>query len=77
MPSIRACSIWPLKRRKQGMLAYSRFQEEEFCFGKEDGYMATTHQRFGGYFDRLMGAITAGDTSVKAMTDSTQEEQFK
>jgi isocitrate lyase len=68
-----------LNYRKNGMLAYSRFQEEEFRFGKEDGYMATTHQRFvgAGYFDRLMGAITAGDTSVEAMTDSTEEEQFK
>jgi isocitrate lyase len=39
--------------RKTGMLAYSRFQEEEFRFGKEDGYMATTHQKFVGAGDRL------------------------
>lgn len=65
--------------RKTGMLAYSRFQEEEFRFGKEDGYMATTHQKFvgAGYFDRLIDTISAGESSVGAMSGSTEEEQFK
>jgi len=64
--------------RKEGMLAYSRFQEEEFRFGKEDGYMATTHQKFvgAGYFDRLMDSITSGETSVGALDGSTEEDQF-
>ena len=64
--------------RDEGMLAYSRFQEEEFRFGKEDGYMATTHQKFvgAGYFDRLMDAITSGQSSVGAMDGSTEEDQF-
>ena len=63
---------------KEGMLAYSRFQEEEFRFGKEDGYMATTHQKFvgTGYFDRVMNAVSAGETSVGALTGSTEEAQF-
>ncbi len=67
-----------LNYRKTGMLAYSRFQEEEFRFGNEDGYMATTHQKFvgAGYFDRLMDTITTGESSVGAMSGSTEEEQF-
>ena len=65
--------------RKTGMMAYSRFQEEEFRFGKEDGYMATTHQKFvgAGYFDRLIDTISEGGSSVAAMAGSTEEEQFK
>ncbi len=67
-----------LSYRKDGMAAYSRFQEEEFRFGKEDGYMATTHQKFvgTGYFDRVINAISAGETSVGALTGSTEEAQF-
>ena len=67
-----------LNYRKFGMAAYSRFQEEEFRFGEEDGYMATTHQKFvgAGYFDRLINSISGGDSSVSAMTGSTEEEQF-
>jgi len=63
---------------KEGMLAYSRFQQEEFKYGKEDGYMAITHQKFvgAGYFDRVMNTITAGQTAVGAMSGSTEEEQF-
>lgn len=68
-----------LNYRKTGMLAYSRFQEEEFRFGDEDGYMATTHQKFvgAGYFDRLINTISAGQSSVAAMSGSTEEAQFK
>jgi len=67
-----------LSYRKKGMLAYSQFQEVEFKHGKEDGYMATTHQKFvgTGYFDRVMNAITSGETSVGALTGSTEEKQF-
>ena len=67
-----------LSYRKKGMLAYSQFQEEEFKHGQEDGYMATTHQKFvgTGYFDRVMNAITSGETSVGALTGSTEEKQF-
>ncbi len=68
-----------LNYRKHGMSAYSKFQQEEFKFGKEDGYMATTHQKFvgTGYFDRVMDAITEGESSVGAMEESTESEQFK
>jgi isocitrate lyase len=62
--------------RKEGMLAYSNFQQEEFEQGKKDGYMATTHQKFvgTGYFDRLIDTISGGDSS---MSGSTEEDQFK
>ncbi|MFH1981449.1 MAG: isocitrate lyase [Pseudomonadota bacterium] len=64
--------------REEGMLAYSRFQEVEFKEGATKGYMAITHQKFvgTGYFDRVMNAITQGDTSVGALSGSTEEAQF-
>jgi isocitrate lyase len=64
---------------KEGMAAYARFQQEEFKHGKEDGYMAITHQKFvgTGYFDRLMDAVSGGASSVGALKESTEEQQFK
>jgi len=64
--------------RKEGMLAYSRFQEEEFKHGQEEGYMATTHQKFvgTGYFDRVISAVSSGLSSIGALTGSTEESQF-
>jgi isocitrate lyase len=40
--------------------------------------MAITHQKFvgTGYFDRVMDAITQGDSSVQALKGSTEEKQF-
>jgi len=67
-----------LNYKKQGMLAYSKFQQEEFKHGKEDGYMATTHQQFvgTGYFDRVMNCVTGGESSVEALEGSTEKKQF-
>jgi isocitrate lyase len=67
-----------LSYKKDGMLAYSRFQQEEFAHGKDDGYMAITHQKFvgTGYFDRAMNCITEGQSSVEALEDSTEKAQF-
>ncbi len=64
--------------RKEGMKAYSRFQQEEFKHGKEEGYMAITHQKFVGvgYFDRVMETVSGGKSSVGAMKDSTERAQF-
>lgn len=64
--------------RDQGMLAYSKFQQEEFAHEKDKGYMATTHQRFvgTGYFDRIMESVTGGESSVTAMDGSTETAQF-
>jgi isocitrate lyase len=60
------------------MAAYAKFQELEFAHGKKDGYMAITHQKFvgAGYFDRVMNAITQGESSVRALEGSTEEAQF-
>jgi isocitrate lyase len=72
--------MFDLARRyqKEGMAAYARFQQEEFVHEKEEGYMATTHQKFvgTGYFDRVMTTITEGKSVVQAMKGSTEEEQF-
>ena len=67
-----------LSYKKEGMLAYSNFQQEEFAYGKDDGYMAITHQKFvgTGYFDRVMNCITEGQSSVEALEDSTEKAQF-
>ncbi len=64
--------------RKNGMAAYSQFQQEEFRHERAEGYMATSHQKFvgAGYFDRLISSITQGESSVAALTGSTEEEQF-
>jgi isocitrate lyase len=63
---------------KEGMAAYAKFQDTEFSHGKDEGYMAITHQKFvgTGYFDRVMNAITQGESSVQALKDSTEEKQF-
>ena len=67
-----------LRYKKEGMLAYSNFQQEEFAHGKEDGYMAITHQKFvgTGYFDRVINSITEGASSVAALEGSTEKDQF-
>lgn len=64
--------------KQDGMLAYSKFQELEFEHERDSGYMATTHQKFvgTGYFDRVMNCITGGESSVGALTGSTEEAQF-
>ena len=53
-------------------------QQEEFAHGKEDGYMAITHQTFvgTGYFDRVINSITEGESSVAALEGSTEKAQF-
>jgi len=67
-----------LRYKKEGMLAYSNFQQKEFAHGKEDGYMAITHQKFvgTGYFDRVINSITEGESSVEALEGSTEKDQF-
>jgi isocitrate lyase len=64
--------------QRDGMAAYSTFQQEEFRHERAEGYMATSHQKFvgAGYFDRLMSSITQGESSVEALKGSTEEEQF-
>ncbi|MGD8304339.1 MAG: isocitrate lyase, partial [Desulfobacterales bacterium] len=67
-----------LSYRKEGMKAYSEFQQQEFAHGTEDGYMAITHQKFvgTGYFDRVISCVTGGGSSVEALEESTEKAQF-
>ncbi len=73
-------SMFQLARgyRESQMSAYVKLQQEEF--GAEPlGYTATKHQREvgAGYFDEVTQVVTGGQSSVTAMTGSTEEEQFK
>src|SRR5207244_3549746 len=61
-----------------GMSAYVELQEREFAL-EADGYTATRHQREvgAGYFDRVIDAVTGGQSSTLALRGSTEEEQFE
>ena len=62
---------------KDGMLAYSNFQQREFA-NESNGFRATKHQTFvgTGYFDAVQTTITNGISSTTAMEGSTEEQQF-
>src|SRR5262249_10711093 len=63
--------------RDHGMIAYAHLQENEFeC--ESEGYRAVKHQSFvgTGYFDALAQVIAGGESSLTALTGSTEEEQF-
>jgi isocitrate lyase len=63
--------------RERGMTAYVELQEREFAM-ESDGYTATKHQREvgAGYFDKVMEAVSGGDSSTLALQGSTEEAQF-
>jgi isocitrate lyase len=63
---------------KRGMSAYADFQELEFVSERDQGYRATTHQRFvgTGYFDEVAQKIADASLSTVALKGSTEEEQF-
>ncbi len=60
-----------------GMSAYVELQEREFAL-EEHGYTATRHQREvgAGYFDRVLDALSGGQSSTLALKGSTEEAQF-
>jgi isocitrate lyase len=60
------------------MAAYVELQQAEFA-AEEQGYSATRHQREvgTGYFDAVTQAIANGQSSLAALTGSTEEAQFK
>lgn len=64
---------------KEGMFAYSRFQEAEYELERQFGYKALKHQSFvgAGYFDEIMTVITGGETSTHSLKGSTEELQFE
>jgi isocitrate lyase len=61
----------------ENMTAYVKLQQAEFA-AEANSYTATKHQREAGtgYFDEVTQAVQAGKSSVTALTDSTEEEQF-
>ncbi len=63
--------------RARQMPAYVELQQAEFA-AESEGYTATRHQREvgTGYFDQLAQAISAGQSSLSALSGSTEEEQF-
>ncbi len=73
-------SMFELARgyRERQMEAYVELQEAEFA-AEKDGYSATRHQHEvgTGYFDQLTQAISTGQSSLSALSGSTEEEQFR
>jgi isocitrate lyase len=73
-------SMFELARgyKAQQMTAYVALQQAEFA-AEPNGYTATKHQREvgAGYFDDVTQTVTGGNSSVTALTGSTEEEQFK
>jgi isocitrate lyase len=63
--------------RETQMTAYVELQEAEFA-AESIGYTATKHQREvgTGYFDAVTQAIAHGESSLSALSGSTEEEQF-
>ena len=64
---------------QSGMTAYSKLQQREFEMAEKFAYGAVKHQRFvgTGYFDEVATTIAAGQTSIRALPGSTEEEQFE
>jgi isocitrate lyase len=73
-------SMFELARgyKSQQMTAYVALQQAEFA-AEANGYTATKHQREvgAGYFDAVTQTVSGGNSSVTALTGSTEEEQFK
>ena len=63
--------------QERQMSAFVELQEAEFEAVSE-GFTAVKHQREvgAGYFDDITQTVTGGNSSVTALTGSTEEEQF-
>ena len=63
--------------RQRQMSAYVELQQAEFA-AEARGYTATRHQREvgTGYFDAVTQAIASGQSSLAALSGSTEEAQF-
>jgi isocitrate lyase len=64
--------------RTAHMSAYVKLQQDEFA-SEALGYTATRHQREvgAGYFDAIAQAVSAGASSITALSGSTEEQQFE
>ena len=63
--------------RDRAMAAYSELQQAEFA-SEAAGYTATRHQREvgTGYFDAVATAVSGGQSSTVALSESTEAAQF-
>ncbi len=63
---------------RDGMTAYVEMVQEREFAAKDRGYTFASHQAEvgAGYFDAVTNVIQAGQSSVTAMTGSTEEAQF-
>lgn len=63
---------------REGMAAYSHFQENEYELERQFGYRALKHQSYvgAGYFDEVMMTITSGKSETQSLKGST-EVQFE
>ena len=64
--------------RGEGMRHYTEMVQEPEFKAREQGYTFVSHQQEvgAGYFDDVTTVIQGGSSSVKALTGSTEEEQF-
>ena len=62
----------------EGMKHYVEMVQEPEFAAREQGYTFVSHQQEvgAGYFDDVTTVIQGGSSSVKALTGSTEEEQF-
>ena len=62
----------------EGMKHYTEMVQEPEFAAREKGYTFVSHQQEvgAGYFDDVTTVIQGGSSSVKALTGSTEEEQF-
>ena len=62
----------------EGMKHYTEMVQEQEFAAREKGYTFVSHQQEvgAGYFDDVTTVIQGGSSSVKALTGSTEEEQF-
>jgi isocitrate lyase len=63
---------------QDGMTAYSALQTREFALHDSDDYRAVKHQAFvgTGYFDEIARCVSHGESSITALKDSTEADQF-
>ena len=66
-----------LDYNKRDMSAYADLQDAEFA-AEKSGYTAHRHQREvgTGYFDAVAQVISAGESSILALEESTESDQF-
>ncbi len=64
--------------RGEGMRHYTEMVQEPALKARDKGYTFVSHQQEvgAGYFDDITTVIQGGSSSVKALTGSTEEEQF-